>query len=126
VDRYTDAIRYQLDYLVRFARDRAVDAPLIILFGDHQPPTITPEHLGKETPIHVLSKDQALIDVFISHGFLPTLDLTGTDPRPIRHEGFLSLLLKAMCAAYGTEPRLDITYREGGVRVVQGELTGVP
>lgn len=117
IDRYNSAVRYQLDYLLRFAVDRAADAPLIIMFGDHQPPTITHERMGKETPVHILSRDQSLIDVFLSHGFLPTLDLTDKHPRPIRHEGALSLLMRAMHTAYGAEPGLDVPYRERGARI---------
>lgn len=125
VDRYNGAIRYQLDYILRFANARATDAPLIILFGDHQPPMITPEHMGKETPVHILSRDQSLIDVFLSHGFVPTLDLTDEHPRPIRHEGALSLLMKAMNAAYGTEPGLAVAYRGQGAMILQDESLGV-
>jgi len=115
--RYNAAIRYQLDYVLRFAVDRADDAPLIILFGDHQPPMITPERFGRQTPIHVISQDQALIDVFLSHGFLPQLDLAGGTPHPMRHEGALSLIMKAMNAAYGSEPELEVPYREKGSRL---------
>jgi hypothetical protein len=122
IDRYNAAIRYQLDYTLRFAADRAADAPLIILFGDHQPPIITPEEMGKATPFHVLSRDQALIDVFLSHGFLPKLDLTAEHPRPIRHEGALSLIMKAMQAAYGTEPQLEVPYRAHGAQILLEEM----
>jgi hypothetical protein len=123
--RYNAAIRYQLDYILRFAMDRAADEPLIILFGDHQPPTITPEHLGKATPVHVIGRDRSVIDAFLAHGFAPTLDLTGEQPTPIRHEGFLSLLMKAMHSAYGTEPGLDLPYRERGRQLFDAELQGV-
>jgi hypothetical protein len=117
IERYNSAIRYQLDYILRFATDRAADAPLVVLFGDHQPPLITPQHMGKETPVHILSPDQALIDVSLSHGFVPTLDLTNERPQSIRHEGLLSLLMKAMQAAYGTERGLEVIYREHGAKV---------
>lgn len=119
VDRYGAAIRYQLDYILRFAGDRAGDAPLIILFGDHQPPFITPEHMGKQTPVHVLSQDQTLIDIFLAHGFVDTMDLTGTQPRTIRHEGFLSLLMKGLQATCGTESGLELPYRDRGARVFE-------
>jgi hypothetical protein len=122
VDRYNAAIRYQLDYTLRFAADRAEDAPLIILFGDHQPPIITPEEMGKATPVHVLSQDQALIDVFLSHGFLPGIDLTEKHPQSIRHEGALSLIMKAMQAAYGTAPQLEVPYRAHGAQILLEEM----
>jgi hypothetical protein len=125
IERYNATIRYQLDYLLRFAAERAEESPLIVLFGDHQPPMITPDHMGKETPIHILSRDHALIEVLLAHGFVPTLDLTSRRPRSIRHEGVLSLLMKAMQAGYGTQPELDIPYREAGAPIFDDEALEV-
>jgi hypothetical protein len=119
VERYNGAIRYQLDYILRFVADRADEAPLVIVFGDHQPPFITPERLGKHTPVHVLSRDKALIDVLLAHGFAGTMDLTGIEPRRIRHEGFLSLLMRGLQSAFGTEPGLELPYRERGSTVFE-------
>ncbi len=124
LDRYSAAIRYQLDYILRFVHARSTDAPLVVVFGDHQPPIITPESMGKQTPVHVLSRNQALIDVFLETGFAPRLDLAGTEPRAMRHEGFLSLLMKAMQAAYGTAPGLDVDYREHGAALLDELLEG--
>lgn len=121
-ERYNAAIRYQIDYLLRFARDRAEDAPLIILFGDHQPPFITPDEMGRQTPVHVISKDRALIDVLLAHGFAGTLNLAGLEPRTVRHEGLLSLLMKALHAAYGTEPEREVDYLEGGSDVFRTQV----
>jgi hypothetical protein len=127
LDRYVAAIRYQLDYTLRFAVQRSGDAPLIILFGDHQPPVITPESMGKKTPVHVLSRNRALVDVFLEQGFAPRIDLAGIEPRAIRHEGFLSLFMKAMNAAYGTSRALDLPYRERGTTLLEDpDLAGAP
>lgn len=114
LERYNAAIRYQLDYILRFVTERADEAPLVIVFGDHQPPFVTPERVGKETPVHVMSRDQRLVDAFLAHGFAGTLNLAGIDPQRIRHEGFLSLLMKGLQSAYGLDPDLEVTYREHG------------
>jgi hypothetical protein len=119
VERYNASIRYQLDYILRFAADRSGESPLIILFGDHQPPILTPQEMGKQTPVHVLSRDQALIDAFLEQGFAGSLSLGFPPPRTIRHEGFLSVLMKGLHAAYGTEPGLDLRYREGGAALFE-------
>jgi hypothetical protein len=113
-ERYRAAIRYQLDYVLQFARERAGDDVVFVVFGDHQPPMITKKSDGKQTPIHVIARDPKLIDVFLEHGFAPRLDLTGAEPRPIRHHGFLSLFLKGMQAAYGAAG-VEVAYREHGV-----------
>lgn len=124
VDRYGAAIRYQLDYLLRFACARAADAPLIILFGDHQPPMITAERMGKQTPFHVLSRSPRLIDAFLEHGFAGSMDLTGIEPRAIRHEGFLSLLVRGLHEAYGEACPLDLPYRERGAPLFDKAVSG--
>jgi hypothetical protein len=125
-DRYNAAIRYQLDYILRFAMERAADAPLIILFGDHQPPMITPGEMGRQTPVHILSQNPVLIESFLEHGFCDTLDLTDADPRPIRHEGFLSLLMRGMQAAWGNGRCLDLPYDAGGADLfADARLRGV-
>jgi hypothetical protein len=113
-ERYRAAIRYQLENVLRFIVDRADDDLVVLVFGDHQPPIITEKRMGKQTPVHVIARSQKLIDVFLEHGFAGAFDLTGLEPRPMRHEGFLSLFLKAMQQAYGaTDAHVD--YREHGV-----------
>jgi hypothetical protein len=114
VERYLGAIRYQLDYVLGFVAAHADEDLLVVVFGDHQPPFLTQEHMGKHTPVHVIGKNAALMDVFYEHGFLPALNVAGRSPREIKHEGFLSLLLKGMQAAYGTNDALKLDYKPNG------------
>jgi hypothetical protein len=125
-ERYSAAIRYQLDYVLRFATARADDSPLIVVFGDHQPPIITPEAMGKQTPVHVISRDRALVEVFLAHGFAGTLNLTNAHPRSIRHEGFLSLFMKALQCAYGSKRDLELPYREFGAPLFDDTVGRLP
>ena len=113
-ERYAAAIRYQLDFILRFALEHADDDLVIVVFGDHQPPILTPEHMGKQTPLHVFGHNETLMKVLSGHGFVPKIDLTGLEPAAIRHEGFLSLFLGALQAAYGTEADRPVAYREHG------------
>jgi hypothetical protein len=71
--------------------------------------------MGKQTPVHVNSRNPALIDAFKEHGFAGRIDLTDTNARPMRHHGFLSMFLEAMNAAYGVAPHVRGAYREHGV-----------
>jgi hypothetical protein len=115
VERYRDAIRYQLDYILRFVIDHHNDDVLFVLFGDHQPPFIAPSGSGPCTPVHVITKEPTVARAFYEHGFLPGMDLSHGAANPIVHEGFLSLLMKAMQSAYGASPELPIEYRAAGV-----------
>jgi phosphoglycerol transferase MdoB-like AlkP superfamily enzyme len=121
-ERYRAAIRYQLDYVLRFVHERADDDVVFVVFGDHQPPLITEKRMGKQTPIHVIARNAQLIDVFLEHGFAAGLDLTGAEPRPIRHQGFLSLFLKGMQAAYGVAD-VPVDYRADGVALFDERTT---
>ncbi len=113
--RYVMAIRYQLDFILNFVVNNADDDLVVTLFGDHQPPLIAMEDMGRETPVHIISRNHAVINEFLENGFVPELDLTKKTPRGMRHEGYLSLFLKSVNAAYGHDKNLDIVYRESGV-----------
>jgi hypothetical protein len=125
MSRYCDAVRYQLDYILRFIVDNADDDLVVILFGDHQPPFLTPERYGKTTPVHVIGRSSQLIDVFKDHGFVAAMNLAGIEPESIRHEGFLSLFMKGMQAAYGADEDLEIDYRERGVALFEEPELGI-
>jgi hypothetical protein len=113
-ERYRAAISYQLENVLSFALHHADDDLVLLVFGDHQPPIITEKRMGKQTPVHVIARNQELVDVFLEHGFAACLDLTGAEPRSIRHQGFLSLFIKAMQKAYGAAD-VPVEYREDGV-----------
>lgn len=113
--RYREAIRYQLDNVLNFALKRADDDTLLVIFGDHQPPLLTKEHMGPHTPVHVIARNQTFLDAFRDRGFARSLDLTRADPTPIRHEAFLSLFIKGLNAAYGRHPRAEIAFEPDGI-----------
>lgn len=92
---YISAISYQLEVVF----DYIVKNPdkVYVIFGDHQPPFITPDSLGFETPLYVLSTSQELIEGFRQEGFDGGLvNLSNT----IRHEGFYSLFMKSFLKVY--------------------------
>ena len=116
---YARSIRYQLDYVLDFAARHADDDLLLVVFGDHQPPFITPKSSGKHTPIHVLSRNPQLVEEFLECGFAPTWSLANASIDPIRHEGFLSLLMRAMNRAFGTNPALPVEYSPAGTALLR-------
>ena len=115
--KYKLAIRYQLDYILRFATEHASENLVITLFGDHQAPFITPESFGKETPVHVISSSKTVTDELCKHGFVPGLDLSAHQAVGIRHEGFLSLFMGAVNRAFGQDRQLQIRVKEFGADI---------
>lgn len=94
-DNYIDAIIYQLEVVFDYISENP--DKLYIIFGDHQPPFITPDSLGFETPLFVISKNQELIDGLRKAGFQN--DLVNFN-HTIRHEGFYSLFMKIFLQVY--------------------------
>jgi hypothetical protein len=115
-ERYRASMRYQLDYVLRFVYERANDDVVYVIFGDHQPPMITERAMGKQTPVHVIARNRDLVNVFLEHGFVEGFALSGKDPVPMKHQGFLSLFLKAMQTTYGAESA-SFDYCKEGVRL---------
>lgn len=76
---YPVSIRYSLravfDYLASLPADRT---PLIVVLGDHQPrrPLADPDTDPWWVPVHILSRDPALVDRFAPLGYVPGLEPT--------------------------------------------------
>ncbi len=97
---YVATIRYVLDSISNYLVRRLTDDSLIIVVGDHQPPlTIAAATRNKAVPIHVLSRDPALLEPFRQAGYTAgmTPPATVTD---VGMESFLSWFL----ASYTSRP----------------------
>lgn len=92
---YIRAIIYQLELVLDYVHKNP--NKIYVIFGDHQPPFITPDSFGFETPLYVLSTNQDLTDGFRQEGF--NKDLINLDNN-IRHEGFYSLFMKSFLRVY--------------------------
>lgn len=68
---YVRAVNYDLDVLRRFIKKRTPGDTLIVILGDHQPNgDITSHSAAHGVPIHILSRNSAFIDVFLSRGYV--------------------------------------------------------
>jgi hypothetical protein len=67
---YLDSIGYDFEVLQRYVADFVLDDSLLIVLGDHQP---VAEINGRTpftgVPVHVLSRDAALVEPFVVRGF---------------------------------------------------------
>lgn len=98
--KYIDSIKYQYDYLINFIQKNADDNTVFVLFGDHQPPKITPKGMNKNTALYIISKNHDFIESFHKEGFHNSLDLKNIS-KTIKHEGFSSLFLKKLIEFHG-------------------------
>ena len=92
---YWRTIDYTLRWLGDFLRQPQPRETLFILVGDHQPTAnISGEGASWDVPIHVVSRDQELLDGFVRQGFTPGLE-PPRQPLGGLHD-LSALLLKAL------------------------------
>lgn len=91
-EHYARAVDYALAVVTGYAERYLDDGALLIVLGDHQPaPLITGGDASRDVPIHVLSRDPALIAPFIDAGFIRGT-LPTQEPSSRRMDGFRPLL----------------------------------
>jgi hypothetical protein len=94
-ENYISSIAYQLETVFDYVYKNP--EKIYIIFGDHQPPFITSDMFGFETPLYVLSTNKNLIEGFRQDGF--NEELTNLK-NSIKHEGFYSLFMKSFLTIY--------------------------
>jgi len=90
---YTGSIEYSLravtDYLIQYVGTHAIS----LVMGDHQPRIpISERESTYLVPVHILSRDESLINGFVPYGFQP--GLTPDNPPPLRMDELRAMLMK--------------------------------
>ena len=112
---YWNAIEYQLEMLTDFILTEPNDDAIFVVVGDHQPPRVSRREDGWDTPMHIISKNSAFVASFEEFGFKSGLAVWESEPS-FRHEGFYSLFVRQLLAAYGNDGELP-RYLPEGVRI---------
>lgn len=100
-DGYLAATRYSLSALEQYLTTRLSDDSLVIVLGDHQPPlTVAAETRNKAVPIHVISRDPALVAPFRAMGFAD-----GVEPKGFIARRGMETFLAQFLAAFGARAR---------------------
>ncbi len=94
-DAYAESLLYDLEMLKRYLAQVVERPTFIILMGDHQPPILPGNDPSPSVPVHLLSKDQALIARFAQSGFVPGM-IPIDRARPPGMETFLITLLERL------------------------------
>jgi hypothetical protein len=109
-------LRYDWRILADYLRAQAPPNSLVVVVGDHQP--YFAEGPSHATPVHVLSRDEALVRRLGEHGFVPGLQ-PPTEADTLRHAGLYSLLVRTITAhdrAAAGRPTVPLPpYRPTGV-----------
>jgi hypothetical protein len=110
---YAQAVTYQLQMLTEFVLNNRDEHSLFVLIGDHQPPRVSRRADGWATPIHIISRDPALVDHLAEYGFSPGLRVRTLEPT-LHHEGVYSLLVRLLMANDGDQQIALPTYLPNG------------
>ncbi|MFT4976138.1 MAG: hypothetical protein ACI8S6_002034 [Myxococcota bacterium] len=105
VAAYAESIDYDLEVISRHLQQVPERDAIIVIMGDHQPPLVGGE-ATMDVPMHLLSRDPALLAPFLDSGFTPGLAIAPEAEAALRHEGFFSLLVRslAQCCSDGPLP----------------------
>ena len=69
---YPRSLTYSLEAVMGFAERYVEDGSLLIVLGDHQPvPWVTGYGVGREVPVHVITRDRSLLEAFLAWDFQP-------------------------------------------------------
>lgn len=92
---YIRTIAYNLRLLGGFLAERAPKNAFVVVLGDHQPPAIVSgEGASWSVPVHVFSRDPAVIARFVAAGFRPGVH--PARPALTRMDALNGILLKAL------------------------------
>ncbi|MEM7331946.1 MAG: sulfatase-like hydrolase/transferase [Chloroflexota bacterium] len=97
---YMRSIQYELETLTNFILTVGDDNDIFVLVGDHQPARVARRDDGFDTPIHVISRNSAFVELFLENDFLPQLSTRGLGPN-MHHEGFYSLFMQQLIHSFG-------------------------
>jgi hypothetical protein len=93
---YAHAVRYVLEVVRGYLIDHVEGDDLIIITGDHQPKfPVSSEDATFAVPVHVLSRDDAVVAAFEQYGYEPGLVPSQAPPHPPM-EGFFDQLSRVV------------------------------
>jgi hypothetical protein len=115
---YFRTLEYEWRCLAEEIDREGGDDTLFVIMGDHQPklPANDGVEITWRTPVHVISKDKALVDAFAGRGFAPGLFVIPAPAQTtLQHEGIFSLLVSQLAAQLGDEAHTSLRYAPSGI-----------
>jgi hypothetical protein len=100
-DAYFQQIVYDWRVLRNFVLEAVPKNSLVLIMGDHQPPLLSGGSPGSQAerfavPLHVISRDTALVERVQEHGFVRGLQPPTGGAPALQHAGLYSLLVRLL------------------------------
>jgi hypothetical protein len=98
-DAYISSIVYDLDLLTDYLSRFLSRDTLVIVLGDHQPvPDVTDDTPSHAVPIHLMSRNHALLDPFLARGYVRGMKPAAASGSTAGMETFLPNLLQDLAS----------------------------
>lgn len=114
--KYGLAIDYTINSVFDSIMKQMNDNDIYIVYGDHQPTTLTDEKYGKETPMHIFSKNEDFLNEWENYGFKSGI-IPEKQEEYIKFEAFYSALVSCLNKQYGEDTNLEIPFFKDGIRL---------
>ncbi len=100
---YFHTLEYEWRGLADLIESQRGEDTVFIVLGDHQPklPCNGGKPMSFNTPLHIISRDPALLERFSAAGFSDGLLVSPGARAPLAHEGLFSLFVVTFAAAWG-------------------------
>jgi hypothetical protein len=114
---YFRSVVYEWRLLTEWFEAEAKRGNVILIVGDHQPRLEwdVPGGVTMNTPVHVISQDEALVERFKTRGFQDGMYAHPSAGPKLQHAGLLSLLLSGVSESYAAEGSPKATYFPEGL-----------
>ena len=94
---------------------------IVIILGDHQPPIVTDQNDGFETPLHIISQDSLFLKNLDNYHFSDGLLLDTFSTAPLTHAGIYSLLVRNLARIYSENRPVPPYLPEGNILSIRKE-----
>ncbi|MBD3275742.1 MAG: hypothetical protein GF372_10540 [Candidatus Marinimicrobia bacterium] len=96
IENYLHFVSYDLQVIEQFILNDISPESVILIIGDHQPPILKQQNPNSQTPVHVISQNQVLLDTFKQYNFVPGMFMESDKENPVSHEDLFHIMFEAL------------------------------
>lgn len=96
IENYLNFISYDLQVIEQFVLHDISAESVIIILGDHQPPILRQDNPNYQTPVHIISQNQEILDTFQKYDFVPGLVKNSDIENHVSHEDLFHIVFEAL------------------------------
>jgi hypothetical protein len=121
LQEYLNLMFYELKIIRDYILQKMPENSIVIILGDHQPPIVTDQNDGFETPLHIISQDSVFLKNLDNSHFSGGLLLDSSSASTLTHAGIYSLLVRNLARTYSESRPLPPFLPEGTILSIQKE-----